>query len=80
MGNNAFSYGVSDNDIGNGGSYTNYYVTNVYEVVQEKEVPNIWETNISDFGTTDFLLFMIFILLLVQFLHKLFKGSHWFRW
>ena len=73
---------VSDNDgvfVPYDNLMSNYYVTNVYEVTKEDEIP-LWETNIQDLGTTDFLLFLIFILLLVQFIHNLFKGSHWFKW
>ena len=73
---------VSGNDIDFGSYYDtlpNYYVTNVYEVVEEVETP-LWIKDFSDYTTTEMLLFLIFILLFVQFVHKLFKGSHWFKW
>lgn len=54
------------------------YITNVYEVVEEPSVP-LWESDISELNTTDTLLFLIFLLLLVQFIHNIFKGSHWFK-
>lgn len=54
------------------------YVTNVYEIVEEEEMP-LWESDISQLGRTDTLLFLIFLLLLVQFIHNIFKGSHWFK-
>ena len=54
------------------------YVTNVYEIVEEEEMP-LWESDISELGRTDTLLLLIFLLLLVQFIHNIFKGSHWFK-
>lgn len=54
------------------------YITNVYEVVEEPTIP-LWDSDISELGTTDTLLFLIFLLLLVQFIHNIFKGSHWFK-
>lgn len=54
------------------------YVTNVYEIVEEEEIP-LWDSDISELGRTDTLLFLIFLLLLVQFIHNIFKGSHWFK-
>lgn len=54
------------------------YVTNVYEIVEEEEIP-LWESDISELGRTDTLLLLIFLLLLVQFIHNIFKGSHWFK-
>lgn len=76
-------YSVSDNNL----SYedivdpsTNHtYVTNVYEIVDEPSIP-LWESDISELNTTDTLLLLIFLLLLVQFIHNIFKGSHWFKW
>lgn len=59
-------------------STTHTYVTNVYEVVEEPSVP-LWESDISELNTTDTLLFLILLLLLVQFIHNIFKGSHWFK-
>lgn len=54
------------------------YVVNYYMAVEEEPSP-LWEKNLSDFSTSEMLLFLIFLLLLVQFVHKIFKGSHWFR-
>lgn len=54
------------------------YVTNVYEIVEEEEAP-LWDSDISELGRTDTLLLLIFLLLLVQFIHNIFKGSHWFK-
>ena len=54
------------------------YVTNVYEIVEEEEMP-LWDSDISELGRTDTLLLLIFLLLLVQFIHNIFKGSHWFK-
>ena len=73
---------VSDNEI----SYEDImdtstehtYVTNVYEIVEEEETP-LWDSDISELGRTDTLLLLIFLLLLVQFIHNIFKGSHWFK-
>ena len=56
----------------------NTYVTNVYEVVEEPAVP-FWDSSLAELSTTDTLLFLIFILLLAQFIHNIFKGSHWFK-
>ena len=56
----------------------NTYVTNVYEVVEEPVIP-FWDSSFAEMSTTDTLLFLIFILLLVQFIHNFFKGSHWFK-
>lgn len=78
-GSEDFYTALSDNDIvgdSSGSSGDTYYVT--YEIVQE-ESPLLWDSNISDLSSTDMLLFMIFLLLLVQFIHNLFKGSHWFK-
>ena len=59
-------------------STSHTYVTNVYEVVEESSVP-LWESDISELNTTDTLLLLIFLLLLVQFIHNIFNGSHWFK-
>ena len=73
---------VSVNDIGDGGSASpvtgDTYVTYNYTMEQEEIIP-LWENNISNFSTSEMLLFLIFILLLVQFIHNLFKGSHWLK-
>ena len=53
----------------------NYYMT---EVPAQDVVP-LWENNISNFSTSEMLLFLIFLLLLVQFVHNIFKGSHWLK-
>lgn len=73
-------YGDSNNSVGNefNSSTPNTYVTNVYEVVEEPTIP-FWENNIAELSVTDTLLFLIFILLLAQFIHNIFKGSHWFK-
>ena len=73
-------YGDSNNSVGNefNSSTPNSYVTNVYEVVEEPTIP-FWENNIAELSVTDTLLFLIFILLLAQFIHNIFKGSHWFK-
>ena len=55
------------------------YVTNVYEIVEEEEEAPLWDSDISELGRTDTLLLLIFLLLLVQFIHNIFKGSHWFK-
>lgn len=81
-GNDDFFDSVSDNEI----SYEDImdtstehtYVTNVYEIVEEEETP-LWDSDISELGRTDTLLLLIFLLLLVQFIHNIFKGSHWFK-
>ena len=70
---------LSGNDVmgdGSASSGDTYYVT--YEVVQE-ESPLLWDSNILELSSTDMLLFMIFLLLLVRFIHDFFKGSHWFK-
>lgn len=76
-------YSVSDNNLSYEDivdSSTNHtYVTNVYEIVEEPSIP-LWESDISELNTTDTLLLLIFLLLLVQFIHNIFKGSHWFKW
>lgn len=76
-------YSVSDNNLSYEDivdSSTNHtYVTNVYEIVDEPSIP-LWESDISELNTTDTLLLLIFLLLLVQFIHNIFKGSHWFKW
>lgn len=79
-GNEDFYSSLSGNDVMGDSSGTSgtTYVTNYYEIVEEQTLP-LWESNISDLTSTDMLLFMIFILLLVQFIHNLFKGSHWFK-
>ena len=73
---------VSDNDISYDEimdtSTVHNYVTNVYEIVEEEEKP-LWDSDISELGRTDTLLLLIFLLLLVQFIHNIFKGSHWFK-
>ena len=77
-----FFNSVSDNEI----SYEDImdtstehtYVTNVYEIVEEEKTP-LWDSDISELGRTDTLLLLIFLLLLVQFIHNIFKGSHWFK-
>ena len=73
---------VSDNAMsfldGYGGSssaVTNYYSL---EMPAEEVVP-LWEKQISDFSTTEMLLFLIFLLLLVRFVHDIFKGSHFLK-
>lgn len=78
-GSENFYPSLSGNDVMgdvSGSSGDTYYVT--YEVVQE-ESPLFWDSNILELSSTDMLLFMIFLLLLVQFIHNLFKGSHWFK-
>lgn len=80
-----FYESVSGNGIGDGGSTSSdvdtgdgIYVTNYYTMETEEVIP-LWENNISNFSTSEMLLFLIFILLLVQFIHNLFKGSHWLK-
>jgi len=77
-----FYESVSGNDIGDGGSASpvtgDTYVTYNYTMETEEVIP-LWENNISNFSTSEMLLFLIFILLLVQFIHNLFKGSHWLK-
>lgn len=72
--------GDSGDFVGDGfNSYTpDTYVTNVYEVVEDPAVP-FWDSSLAELSTTDTLLFLIFILLLAQFIHNIFKGSHWFK-
>ena len=80
-GNEDFYDAVSGNDVGDGGSTSSAddtYVTNYYTMETEEVIP-LWENNISNFSTSEMLLFLIFILLLVQFIHNLFKGSHWLK-
>lgn len=55
-----------------------YYVTNIYEIVEETEVP-LWDSSFRDMSAEVLLLCMIFLLLLAQFIHSFFKGSHWFK-
>lgn len=55
-----------------------YYVTNIYEIVEETEVP-LWDSSFRDMSAEVLLLCLIFFLLLAQFLHSFFKGSHWFK-
>lgn len=57
-------------------SYTANYITMAAE-----EEPNYfeWQKSFSDFTTSEMLLLCIFLLLLVEFVHKIFKGSHWFK-
>ena len=81
-GSEDFYDSLSDNDISYedimDSSTEHTYVTNVYEIVEEEEIP-LWESDISELGRTDTLLLLIFLLLLVQFIHNIFKGSHWFK-
>ena len=81
-GNEDFYDSVSDNDFVGDGSGSDasadYNVTNYYSMETEEVIP-LWENNISNFSTSEMLLFLIFILLLVQFIHNLFKGSHWLK-
>ena len=83
-GNEDFYGSVSDNGIMGDGTDAdapaNYNVTNYYttEVPAEEVIP-LWENSISNFSTSEMLLFLIFLLLLVQFVHKIFKGSHWLK-
>ena len=80
-GNEDFYDSVSDNGLmGNSsdtdassGSVTNYYTMETEEVIP------LWENKISNFSTSEMLLFLIFLLLLVQFIHNIFKGSHWLK-
>ena len=80
-GNENFYESVSDNGLmGNSsdtgvpsGSVTNYYAMETEEVIP------LWENKISNFSTSEMLLFLIFLLLLVQFIHNIFKGSHWLK-
>ena len=80
-GNENFYESVSDNGLmGNSsdtdassGSVTNYYTMETEEVIP------LWENKISNFSTSEMLLFLIFLLLLVQFIHNIFKGSHWLK-
>lgn len=53
-------------------------VTNYYTMETEEVIP-LWENKISNFSTSEMLLFLIFLLLLVQFIHNIFKGSHWLK-
>ena len=57
-------------------SYTANYITMAAE-----EEPNYfeWQKSFSEFTTSEMLLLCIFLLLLVEFVHKIFKGSHWFK-
>ena len=83
-GNEDFYGSVSNNDIMGDGSGSDappdYNVTNYYtmEVPAEEVIP-LWENSISNFSTSEMLLFLIFLLLLAQFIHKIFKGSHWLK-
>lgn len=81
-GNEDFYDSVSGNDIGDGSTSSSgtddTYVTNFY-TMEETEVVPLWDMNISEFSTSEMLLFLIFILLLVQFIHNIFKGSHWLK-
>ena len=54
-------------------------ITEFFNEIRFPETVNFWEMDISKLSTTDTLLFMIFLILLVQFVHNIFKGSHWFR-
>ena len=58
-------------------SYTANYITMAAE-----EEPNYfeWQKPFSEFTTSEMLLLCIFLLLLVEFVHKIFKGSHWFKY
>lgn len=78
-GSENFYPSLSVNDVlgdASGSSGDTYYVT--YEIVEE-ESSLLWDSNISELSSTDMLLFMIFLLLLAQYIHNLFKGSHWFK-
>lgn len=71
---------LSGNSIqpGDSSSGSTYYVTNVYEIVEEQASP-LWDSSFHDMSAEALLLCMIFLLLLVQFIHSFFKGSHWFK-
>ena len=58
-------------------SYTANYITMAAE-----EEPNYfdWQKPFTEFTTSEMLLLCIFLLLLVEFVHKVFKGSHWFKY
>lgn len=57
-------------------SYTANYITMAAE-----EEPSYfeWQKPFSEFTTSEMLLLCILLLLLVEFVHKIFKGSHWFK-
>lgn len=70
---------LPENEItGDSSSGSTYYVTNVYEIVEEQASP-LWDSSFHDMSAEVLLLCMIFLLLLVQFVHSFFKGSHWFK-
>lgn len=80
-GNETGAGSVSGNDIGDGSTPSDMdelpYTLNYY--AETTETIPLWENNISNFSTSEMLLFLIFILLLVQFIHNIFKGSHWLK-
>lgn len=80
-GNETNTGSLSDNDIGDGSTPSDMdklpYTINYY--AETTETIPLWENNISNFSTSEMLLFMIFLLLLVQFIHNIFKGSHWLK-
>lgn len=62
---------------GNGAGYS--YTANYYTLQEEQPQPFQWEKPLADFTTSEMLLFLIFLLLLVRFVHDIFKGSRWFK-
>ena len=70
--------GNADYNVGSvSGNDVQPYTVNYY--AETTETIPLWENNISNFSTSEMLLFLIFILLLVQFIHNIFKGSHWLK-
>lgn len=74
---------ISDNSIsstGDGNASSVSYTANYITMAAEEE-PNYfeWQKPFSEFTTSEMLLLCIFLLLLVEFVHKIFKGSHWFK-
>ena len=70
--------GDADHNVGSvSGNDLQPYTVNYY--AETTETIPLWENNISNFSTSETLLFLIFILLLVQFIHNIFKGSHWLK-